>query len=108
MAAPVSLKDLTIDNITENVHAINSQCGNLRLKYILERTVTHLHDLARETRLSTDEWMIALNFLAKVGQMSSDVRQVCMLWVLRVDIFDLKIGIRSSSYYQTSLDCLFW
>ena len=76
MAAPVSLKDLTIDNITENVHAINSQCGNPRLKYILERVVTHLHDLARETRLTTDEWMIAIQFLTQVGQISSDVRQV--------------------------------
>jgi hypothetical protein len=79
MAAPVSLKDLTIDNITENVHAINSQCNNLRLKYIVERTVIHLHDLARETRLTTDEWMTAILFLTKVGQISSDVRQVCML-----------------------------
>lgn len=76
MAAPVNLKDLTIDNITENVHAINSQCGNLRLKYILERVVTHLHELARETRLSTDEWLTALHFLTEVGQISSDVRQV--------------------------------
>jgi hypothetical protein len=80
MAAPVSLKDLTIDNITENVHAINSQCSSLRLKYILERTVQHLHDLARETRLTTDEWMTALLFLTEVGQSSSNVRQVYMLW----------------------------
>ncbi|KAI3572750.1 Intradiol ring-cleavage dioxygenase [Fusarium oxysporum f. sp. albedinis] len=65
MAAPVNLKDLTIDNITENVHAINSQCSNLRLKYILERVVTHLHDLARETRLTTDEWMTAIQFLTQ-------------------------------------------
>ena len=76
MAAPVSLKDLTIDNITENVHAINAQCKSQRLKYIIERTVSHLHDLARETRLSTDEWMAALLFLTEVGQISSDVRQV--------------------------------
>lgn len=36
----VRLKDLTIDNITKNMHAINSQCTNLRLKFILERTAT--------------------------------------------------------------------
>lgn len=77
MAAPVNLKDLTIENITENVHAINAQCKSLRLKYILERIVTHLHDLARETRLTTDEWMTGLLFLTDVGQISSSVRQVC-------------------------------
>jgi hypothetical protein len=76
MSAPVSLKDLTIDNITDNVHAINSQCSNPRLKYILQRTVTHLHTLAKEVRLTTDEWMTAILFLTKVGQISSDTRQV--------------------------------
>jgi hypothetical protein len=40
--------------------------------------VTHMHDLARETRLTTDEWMAAIQFLTQVGQISSDVRQVCM------------------------------
>lgn len=74
---PINLKNLTIENITENVHSINSQTSNLRLKYLLERTVTHLHDLARETRLTTDEWMTALLFLTNVGQISTDVRQVC-------------------------------
>lgn len=70
------LKDLTIDNITENVHAINSRCSDPRMKYLLERLVTHVHDFARETRLSTNEWMAAIQFLTEVGQISSDVRQV--------------------------------
>lgn len=70
-------KDLTIDNITDNVHAINSSAPDPRLKYLLERLVTHLHDYARETRLSTSEWMGAINFLTQVGQICSDVRQVC-------------------------------
>ncbi|KAH7183553.1 Intradiol ring-cleavage dioxygenase [Fusarium flagelliforme] len=92
MAAPVSLKDLTIDNITENVHAINSQCVNPRLKYILERVVTHLHDLARETRLTTDEWMTAIQFLTQVGQISSDVRQE---FILLSDILGLSLLVDS-------------
>ncbi|KAJ4138714.1 hypothetical protein NW768_002573 [Fusarium equiseti] len=92
MAAPVSLKDLTIDNITENVHAINSQCSNPRLKYILERVVTHLHDLARETRLTTDEWMTAIQFLTQVGQISSDVRQE---FILLSDILGLSLLVDS-------------
>lgn len=71
-----SVKDLTIDNITENVHLINSRCPDPRLKYIMERLVSHVHDFARETRLSTSEWMTGLSFLKAVGQISSDVRQV--------------------------------
>jgi hypothetical protein len=70
------LKNLTIDNITENVNRINSQCANPRLKYIMDRLVTHLHDFARETRLSFDEWMAGIQFLTAVGQTCTDVRQV--------------------------------
>lgn len=70
------LKDLTIDNITENVHCINSQCSDARLRYILERLVSHLHDFARETRLSTPEWMAGIEFLTAVGKKCTDVRQV--------------------------------
>ena len=73
------LKDLTIDNITDNVKKINSQCPDPRLKYILERLVQHLHDFARETRLSTNEWMTGIHYLTDVGQMCTDVRQVSFL-----------------------------
>ena len=73
------LKNLTIDNITDNVKTINSQCPDPRLKYILERLVQHVHDFARETRLSHDEWMTGLLFLTSVGQICTDVRQVCYL-----------------------------
>lgn len=70
------MKDLTADNITENVLKINSQCDDERMKYVLERLVCHLHDFARETRLSMPEWMAGLMFLTEVGKICSDVRQV--------------------------------
>jgi hypothetical protein len=71
------MKNLTVDNITENVISINSaNCPNPRTRYLAERIVTHLHDFARETRLSTKEWMDGLLFLTAVGQMCTDFRQV--------------------------------
>ena len=70
------LMDLTIENITENTIAINSQGPDPRLKYVLERLVAHMHDFARETRLSSGEWMAGIQFLTQVGQICSDVRQV--------------------------------
>ncbi|KAG9689210.1 aromatic compound dioxygenase, partial [Aureobasidium melanogenum] len=73
------MKDLTTENITENVHAINKQCTNPRTRYIFERLVSHLHDFARETRLSTDEWMTGLDFLTDVGQISTDLRREMIL-----------------------------
>jgi len=71
-----ALLDLTIDNITPNTIRINSQSPNARLTYLMARLVTHLHDFARETRLSTDEWMAAITFLIGCGQISNDVRNV--------------------------------
>ncbi|KAK4495802.1 hypothetical protein PRZ48_013070 [Zasmidium cellare] len=86
------LKDLTIDNITDNVKLINSQCPNPRLKYILERVVQHLHDFARETRLSHDEWMTGLLFLTAVGQICTDVRQE---FILLSDVLGLSLLVDS-------------
>jgi len=82
------MKDLNIDNITENTIVINSQGPDRRLTYVLERLVTHLHDFARETRLSTREWMAALNFLVSVGQISTDVRHE---FILLSDILGLSL-----------------
>jgi protocatechuate 3,4-dioxygenase beta subunit len=82
------LLDLTIDNITPNTVRINSQSGRPRLTYLMERLVTHLHDFARETRLSTDEWMAALKFLVECGQISSDVRQE---FILLSDVLGLSL-----------------
>ncbi|KAH6699705.1 Intradiol ring-cleavage dioxygenase [Leptodontidium sp. MPI-SDFR-AT-0119] len=83
------MKDLTIDNITENTVAINSQSSDQRLTYVMERLVTHLHNFARETRLSTTEWMAALNFLVRVGQISTDVRHE---FILLSDILGLSLS----------------
>ncbi|KAF6834008.1 Hydroxyquinol 1,2-dioxygenase [Colletotrichum musicola] len=89
------LLDLTIDNITPNTVRINSQGGDARLKYLMERLVTHLHDFARETRLSTDEWMKALDFLVGCGQISSDVRHE---FILLSDILGLSLLVDSINH----------
>ena len=70
------MKNLTIENITDNVNIINSSCQNPRLKFLIQKLVVHLHDYARETRLSMAEWETAIEFLTKCGQKSTDLRQV--------------------------------
>jgi protocatechuate 3,4-dioxygenase beta subunit len=87
-AAPPALLDLTIDNITPNTIAINNQTSDDRLRYLMSRLVSHLHDFARETRLSTDEWMAALLFLVATGQISSDVRNE---FILLSDVLGLSL-----------------
>ncbi|KAK5195063.1 hypothetical protein LTR99_002697 [Exophiala xenobiotica] len=86
------MKNLTVDNITENVIKINSNCQNPRAKYLCERLVVHLHDFARETRLSTKEWMDALCFLTACGQKSDEFRQE---FILLSDVLGLSLLVDS-------------
>ena len=91
-----ALKNLTTENITDNVHLINTHNNPPpRLSYILERLVTHLHDFARETRLSTEEWMAGINFLTQTGQMCTDVRQE---FILLSDILGLSLLVDSMDH----------
>lgn len=79
-SAPVlNFKDLTTANITPNVLAINSSCADPRTKFLLDRLVTHLHDYARETRLTQAEWATAIQFLVEAGQISNASRQELIL-----------------------------
>ncbi|KAL4919696.1 Intradiol ring-cleavage dioxygenase [Aspergillus aurantiobrunneus] len=73
------MKDLTTENITENVHLVNSQCTDPRLRYLLHRIVTHLHTFCLETRLSTEEWQAGITFLTEIGQISDDLRHEMIL-----------------------------
>lgn len=101
------LLDLTIDNITPNTNLINAQCTDTRLKYLMSRLVTHLHDFARETRLSTEEWMAALNFLVGCGQISSNVRHVSETAAPRPDdsMADRDFALRNSFFCPMYLAC---
>lgn len=94
-----TMKDLTADNITENTIRVNSQGSDPRLTYVFERLVSHLHDFARETRISTKEWMAAIHFLTAVGQKCTADRQVGLppsSSVLCLLTQDYRLGIYSS------------
>ncbi|KAF7309404.1 Intradiol RING-cleavage dioxygenase [Mycena indigotica] len=71
--------DMTAETITENVHVMNQNCQNERLKFIFKHLIDHLHDFVRETSLTTEEWMTALEFLTKTGQKCTDIRQEFIL-----------------------------
>lgn len=84
------IKNLTVDNITENVIRINSQGPDPRLNYVFERLVSHLHDFARETRIDTKEWMAAIHFLTATGQKCVGDRQE---WMLLSDVLGFSLLI---------------
>ncbi|KAF3023042.1 hypothetical protein E8E14_012217 [Neopestalotiopsis sp. 37M] len=73
------MKDLTTDNITDNVKILNNQCPEARSRYVFDRLVSHLHDFVRETRLTTAEWQTGIDFLTAAGQISNDLRAEVIL-----------------------------
>lgn len=60
--------DLDEHTITDIVHQCNARSSDARLKEVMSSLVQHLHDFAREIRLTEAEWMAALLFLTEVGQ----------------------------------------
>ncbi|WP_019053844.1 dioxygenase family protein [Sphingobium xenophagum] len=61
---------------------VNSLCGadaNPRLRLIVDAVVRHLHAAIKETALTPEEWITAISFLTRTGQMCDDKRQEFIL-----------------------------
>jgi hydroxyquinol 1,2-dioxygenase len=52
---------------------------NARLKEIMTNLIGHLHDFARETRLTEEEWLAGIMFLTRTGHTSTGTRQEFIL-----------------------------
>ncbi|KAG6377344.1 Intradiol ring-cleavage dioxygenase [Boletus reticuloceps] len=75
---PLPLPD-SPDIITANLLLLIGQTPNPRLKFIYQLLVKHLHAFVKESNLSTDEWMAAIQFLTLVGQTCTPLRQEMIL-----------------------------
>jgi len=73
------MRDYTPENITDAVIEQMSTTPDPRMKEIMEAAVRHLHAFAREVKLTPAEWMTGIEFMTKVGQMCSPVRQEFIL-----------------------------
>lgn len=66
---PPPVQDLTIDNITPNVIAVNSNVhDNPRLQYIITKLIQASHDFVRDVDLKFEEWTAAWEFLTRVSR----------------------------------------
>jgi hydroxyquinol 1,2-dioxygenase len=73
------MKTLTAAGITRNAIARMSKCENPRLKQIVRALTNHLHDFAREVKLTPQEWLAAIQFLTAVGHITDEKRQEFIL-----------------------------
>jgi hydroxyquinol 1,2-dioxygenase len=69
----------TEENLTDLALRRWEACHSPRLREIMQSLVKHLHEFVREVDLKEDEWLTAMNWLAKTGQISSEKRHEFIL-----------------------------
>jgi hydroxyquinol 1,2-dioxygenase len=70
----------TPQDITAGVVASFDDCEDPRLREIMQALARHLHEFAREIRLTQDEWADAVRILTDTGHITDDRRQEFILW----------------------------
>src|SRR4051812_17733736 len=80
--------DLTEKSITEAVQSTFDGSRDARTREVFSALVQHLHDFTREVRLTGEEWFTAMDFLERVGKITTATRQE---YVLLSDILGLSV-----------------
>ncbi len=73
------MRNLDEHTITQAVLDRFSNTPDPRLKEIIFSLVQHLHDFAREVRLTEEEWLAGIQFLTRAGHITDDKRQEFIL-----------------------------
>ena len=73
------MRELDEHSITDEVLRRFEGCDSPRLKQLLNGLVHHLHDFVREEAVTEAEWVYAIDFLTRTGQICDDKRQEFIL-----------------------------
>ena len=79
---------VTEENITDLAVERWATAKDPRLAELMTALVRHLHDFAREVRLTEAEWMAAISWLTRTGQISDEKREE---FILASDVFGLSM-----------------
>ncbi|KAI0767248.1 aromatic compound dioxygenase [Fomes fomentarius] len=72
------------DIITNNALKLAELAKDDRKSFLLKNLTAHLHQFVRDTSLTSEEWMEAIQFLTRVGQTCTHIRQE---FILLSDVF---------------------
>ena len=73
------MRNLDQNTITQAVLARHAETADPRFRQIMTSLVRHLHDFAREVRLTEAEWASGIEFLTRCGHITDDKRQEFIL-----------------------------
>ena len=73
------MPNATEENLTELALKQWEACHSPRLREIMQSLVKHLHGFVREVDLTQDEWLTAVDWLARTGKLCTEKRQEFIL-----------------------------
>jgi len=73
------MRNLTKDNITESVLNTIDPQASPRQREVISAMIRHLHAFVKEVSLTHEEWMTAVDFLYRAGQISGPTRNEFIL-----------------------------
>ena len=83
--------------LTDRVLASFGESPSPRFREIMRSLVSHAHAFVTDVRLTEQEWMTAVHFLTRVGQISDDKRQETILLSDVLGLSMLVIGVNHPS-----------
>ncbi len=76
-----------------------AECRNPRLTQVMTSAVHHLHAFVKEVEPSMEEWMQAIQFLTRTGQICDDKRQE---WILLSDTLGVSMLVETINHRATA------
>jgi len=74
-----TMQPFTEHNATDIVVASLAESRSERFRQIMTSVIAHVHAIVREVEPTTAEWMTAIDFLTRTGQICDEKRQECIL-----------------------------
>lgn len=73
------MRSVTKDNITEVFTAYFGEDTDPRVREVLGALARHIHDFAREVKLTHEEWQVGIDFLTRAGDITTPERHEFVL-----------------------------
>lgn len=96
------MRNIDETTITSAVLASLAECGDPRLREVLSALVCHLHDFAREVKLTEAEWMVGIEFLTATGRKCDDRRQEFILLSDTLGLSTLNVALNHGKSPQAT------
>jgi catechol 1,2-dioxygenase len=81
------MAELSMDKFTDTVVNAMGPKASPRTREVMTALIRHMHDFAREVKLTTPEYLAACDFVVRIGQISDDTRNEA---ILASDVFGLE------------------